>query len=227
MSDDITFRSDMGVSLVQHTGSDMTIAQAARVSTLGLENEREKFEGLVRALIRDRHWSPLEHCQLTFAFDVPLFVRDQIVRHKSLAFSVFSLRYAGAKPAFWIPADERPLVQVGKALDYRREAGTQNQKNMADWATRTTAKIAWDHYRELEHYGITKEVARTVLPTSLYTQMWATGSLRSWFHFLQVRNDAHSQWETREAAAKVEAAISGLFPVAWRAWVDTTEERTE
>lgn len=224
---DITLRSDMGVELIQHMGDDMKIAQAARVSTLGLENEREKFEGLVRALIRDKHWSPLEHCQLTFAFDVPLFVRDQIVRHKSLAFSVFSLRYAGAKPAFWIPADQRPLVQVGKALDYRRTHGSYAQSGAAQKYGRRIAEESWAAYREMVETGIANEVARAVLPTSLYTQMWATGSLRSWLHFLDVRNDEHAQWEIREAAAKVEEIISELFPVAWRAWLDTKEEETE
>src|SRR5690606_23771578 len=111
---DITFRSDMRVTYIDHMGDDRRIAQAARVSTAGLDNDREKYVGLVRALIRDGHWSPLESCTMTIAFDVPAFTRDQIIRHRSMSFSVFSLRYSEAKPVFWVPSDDRPLVQVGK-----------------------------------------------------------------------------------------------------------------
>ena len=91
---DIEFRSDMRVSCIDSMGDDKRIAQAARVSTAGLDNDREKYVGLVRALIRDGHWSPLESCTMTIAFDVPAFTRDQIIRHRSMSFSVFSLRYS-------------------------------------------------------------------------------------------------------------------------------------
>src|SRR5699024_3969866 len=120
----IEFSSDMGVELIEAWGSDRKVAQSARVSTLGLDNDREKIAGLVKALWRDGHYSPFESSGVTVAFDVPMFVRDQLVRHKSFAFSVKSLRYSEAAPKFYVPSGARPLVQVGKALDYRREAGS-------------------------------------------------------------------------------------------------------
>ena len=217
---DITFRSDMRVTYIDSMGDDKRIAQAARVSTAGLDNDREKYVGLVRALIRDGHWSPLESCTMTIAFDVPAFTRDQIIRHRSMSFSVFSLRYSEAKPVFWVPSDDRPLVQVGKALDYRREKGDDEQAELARSAHRMMAEDAWDDYQGMIEFGIANEVARTVLPNSIYSPFWATGNLRSWLHFVGIRNDPHAQREVREAAEKVENIIGERWPVALAAYRD-------
>ena len=217
---DIEFRSDLRVTYVDSMGDDKRIAQAARVSTAGLDNDREKYVGLVRALIRDGHWSPLESCTMTIAFDVPAFTRDQIIRHRSMSFSVFSLRYSEAKPVFWVPSDDRPLVQVGKALDYRREMGDLVQRDAVWEAVTDINDEAWYRYKYLIESGIANEVARTVLPNSIYTPFWATGNLRSWLHFVGIRNDPHAQHEVREAAEKVEEIIGERWPVALAAYRD-------
>ena len=218
---DIEFRSDMRVTYIDSMGDDKRIAQAARVSTAGLDNDREKYVGLVRALIRDGHWSPLESCTMTIAFDVPAFTRDQIVRHRSMSFSVFSLRYSEAKPVFWVPSDDRPLVQVGKALDYRREKGDDEQAELARESITVVAESAWNMYQDMIDGGIANEVARTVLPNSIYSPFWATGNLRSWLHFVGIRNDPHAQREVREAAEKVESIIGERWPVALAAYRDS------
>ena len=217
---DITFRSDLRVIHIDSMGDDKRIAQAARVSTAGLDNDREKYVGLVRALIRDGHWSPLESCTMTIAFDVPAFTRDQIIRHRSMSFSVFSLRYSEAKPVFWVPSDDRPLVQVGKALDYRREKGDDEQAELARESITVVAESAWNMYQDMIDGGIANEVARTVLPNSIYSPFWATGNLRSWLHFVGIRNDPHAQREVREAAEKVESIIGERWPVALAAYRD-------
>ena len=217
---DITFRSDCRVTYIDSMGDDKRIAQAARVSTAGLDNDREKYVGLVRALIRDGHWSPLESCTMTIAFDVPAFTRDQIIRHRSMSFSVFSLRYSEAKPVFWVPSDDRPLVQVGKALDYRREQGSKVQRILAEGKIVDAATRAWLDYERMIESGVANEVARTVLPNSVYSPFWATGNLRSWLHFVGIRNDPHAQHEVREAAEKVENIIGEHWPVALAAYRD-------
>ena len=217
---EISFRSEMSVTYIDSMGDDKRIAQAARVSTAGLDNDREKYVGLVRALIRDGHWSPLESCTMTIAFDVPAFTRDQIVRHRSMSFSVFSLRYSEAKPVFWVPSDDRPLVQVGKALDYRREKGDDDQAELARESITVVAESAWNMYQDMIGGGIANEVARTVLPNSIYSPFWATGNLRSWLHFVGIRNDPHAQREVREAAEKVESIIGERWPVALAAYRD-------
>ena len=218
MSNEIEYSSDMGVSLVEAWGSDRKIAQSARVSTLGLDNDREKIAGLVKALWRDGHYSPFESSGMTVSFDVPMFVRDQLVRHKSFSFSVKSLRYSEAAPKFYVPSGARPLVQVGKALDYRREMGTDQQSEASRLNIEQAAWSAWAYYSELLRGGIADEVARSVLPTSLYTQLWMTGSLRSWLHFLDQRWDEHAQYEIQEAASEVGYLIADNYPIAFQAW---------
>ena len=218
MSNEIEYSSDMGVELIEAWGSDRKIAQSARVSTLGLDNDREKIAGLVKALWRDGHYSPFESSGMTVSFDVPMFVRDQLVRHKSFSFSVKSLRYSEAAPKFFVPDPARPLVQVGKALDYRREEGTAVQKSNTLAIIKANATESWRSYQYLTQLGVCDEVARSVLPTSLYTQLWVTGSLRSWLHFLDQRWDEHAQHEIQEAASEVGSLIADNYPIAFQAW---------
>ena len=218
--EDIEFSPHMGVELIEAWGSDRKVAQSARVSTLGLDNDREKIAGLVKALWRDGHFSPFESSGMTIAFDVPMFVRDQLVRHKSFAFSVTSLRYSEAAPKFFVPDPLRPLVQVGRALDYRREPGTAEQGHRTVQAHREFATHAYGLYVSMVQDGIADEVARNVLPTSLFTQLWMTGSLRSWLHFLDQRDDRHAQFEIQEAAAGVKRILCESYPVTHQAWVD-------
>ena len=221
---EIKLRSDMGVTLIDHMGSDRMVAEAARVSTLGLDNNREKYVGLVRALMRDKHWSPFMHPQMTIAFEVPLFVRSQLVTHYSLARSEFSMRYSEARPEFWVPTEDRPLVQVGKALDYRREMGTEQQSEAARLNIEQAAWSAWTYYSELLENGIAAEVARTVLPQSTYTTLWLTGNLRSWLSFLDNRMDPHAQWETQEVGTKVAEIFAERFPITFEAWAQGQEK---
>ena len=208
----------MGVELIEAWGSDRKVAESARVSTLGLDNDREKIAGLVKALWRDGHYSPFESSGMTIAFDVPMFVRDQLVRHKSFSFSVKSLRYSEAAPTFYVPSDARPLVQVGKALDYRREAGTTRQRTNTVLLHESVADTAWEAYEGMIELGVADEVARSVLPTSLYTQLWMTGSLRSWLHFLDQRLDEHAQYEIREAALEVSGLVADNYTITSEAW---------
>ena len=157
---------------------------------------------------------------MTIAFDVPAFTRDQIIRQRSMSFSVFSLRYSEAKPVFWVPSDDRPLVQVGKALDYRREQGSKVQRILTEGKIVDAAARAWLDYERMIESGVANEVARTVLPNSVYSPFWATGNLRSWLHFVGIRNDPHAQHEVREAAEKVESIIGERWPVALAAYRD-------
>ena len=215
---EIEFSSKMGVELIESWGSDAKVAQSARVSTLGLDNDRKRVAGLVKALWRDGHYSPFESSGMTVAFDVPLFVRDQLVRHKSFAFSVKSLRYSEATPKFYTPDATRPLIQTGKALDYRREPGTIHQDIQVASAHEAAATHSYDLYEAMINDGICDEVARNVLPTSLYTQLWMTGSLRSWLHFLNQRADKHAQHEIQEAANKIKHIIQDTYPTTFEAW---------
>lgn len=216
----IKFRSDMRVEMIDSYGSDVKVAQAARVSTLGLDNDREKFVGLIKALLSAKpapHWSPFMHCGATFAIECPLSTRSQIVTHSSLARSEFSMRYSLAKPEFHVPADDRPVHQVGRSLDYRlvHHVGA---KESAEYHLKASALDSWGRYQKMLKAGVAKEVARNCLPQSTYTTLWMTGSLRSWMSFDLVRNDDHAQHEVNEVARQVSQKLSEVFPVTWEAY---------
>jgi thymidylate synthase (FAD) len=211
----------MGVEYVQHMGSDQMIADAARVST-HTDGEGRPHEGLVRRLWEDGHTSPFEHTALTVRVEVPIFVAREWMRHRTQSFNEVSGRYSELEPVFYLPGDERPLVQVGKAMDYRRGPGSFEQRELVTQPNHTTvAYTAWWNYREMLDAGIAREVARNILPVSLYTSFYATANLNNWLRFLTLRTDQTALYEIREAAVKVEQIIADLWPVAHDAWSES------
>lgn len=210
----VEFSNKMTVKLIDTMGDDARIAEAARVSTLGLENQSEKIAGLVRALARENHTSPFEHSVMTVSVEVPIFVAREWMRHRTQSYSEISARYTTLPPKFYLPGEERPLAQTGKALDYRREPGTVRQEVITEYRHRDTAHDAWSHYQKMLSEGVANEVARNVLPVSTYTQFWATANLNNWFKFLTLRNHPAALFEIREAAQQVDDLISELWPVA-------------
>ena len=124
----IEYRSDMQVDYIHHMGDDLTVVNSARVS-MGTHHTEltDRDKGLIRRLIRDRHVSTLEHCALTVRVEVPIFVAREWMRHSSQSFNEISGRYAELEPVFYIPNQNRPIVQTGKPMDYKREMGNERQ----------------------------------------------------------------------------------------------------
>lgn len=213
----IEFRSDMRVTLIDSMGSDRSIAEAARVSTR-TDDLGRPHEGLVRRLWRDGHTSPFEQCELKVRVEVPLFVAREWHRHRTQMFNEVSGRYAELAPVFYVPGDDRPLVQTGKSMDYQREAGTWKQLEEVILAHEGMARVGWAHYRSLLEAGVAREVARGVLPVSLFTTFYAKASLLNWFRFIELRTDESALWEIRRAAEQVEAMVKGVWPVAHTAF---------
>ena len=217
---DIEFRSDLRVEYVDSMGDDKRIAQAARVST-GNDQSDRPHEGLVKRLWRDQHTSTFEHNTLTVMVEVPIFVAREWMRSRTFAYNEISARYSEMEPVFYVPGEDRPLVQTGKAMDYRREAGNKRHRARASAAHRMAAEDAWDEYQSMLEFGVAREVARNVLPVSLYTRFYATANLRNWMHFIALRTDETALWEIRDAARQVEAIIAVLWPVAHGAFTES------
>ena len=220
---EITFRSDCRVTYIDSMGDDKRIAQAARVST-GNDQSDRPHEGLVKRLWRDQHTSTFEHCTLTVMVEVPIFVAREWMRHRTFAFNEISARYSEMEPVFYVPGEDRPMVQTGKAMDYRREPGDKHQRARSSAAHRMMAEDAWDDYQDMLEFGIAREVARNVLPVSLYTRFYATANLRNWLHFIALRTDPTALWEIREAAKQVVDIIADHWPTAWEAYFEKAEQ---
>lgn len=218
---EITFKSDMDVEYVNHMGSDETIARAARVSTGRDQLEQVKIEKLIGYLVGQGHTSTLEHCTLTVRAHVPIFVHRQLMTHRTLSKNSESGRYKELEPVFYVPGEERPLVNAGSGAHPKL---VQPKGQLMGAAVRTrmrrNAQQTWDDYQGLLECGAATEVARNVLPVSIYTSAYLTGNLLAWFNFLRLRDGSHGhpQYEIQEVAERVASLIQEHYPIAYAAW---------
>lgn len=228
---EITFKSDMDVELVESMGTDETVARAARVSTGRDQLEQGKIEGLIKYLVREGHTSTLEHCTVTVRVHVPIFVHRQLMTHRTLSKNSESGRYKELEPVFYVPSEDRPLVNAGSGAHPNlvheapdpRGFGMMSLSEFTQDVHRDLAEAAWDYYVQLTQEGVATEVARNVLPVSIYTSSYLTGNLLGWFNFLRLRNGdhGHPQYEIVEVAKKVEAIIEDLYPITYKAWKES------
>ncbi|MFE9455954.1 FAD-dependent thymidylate synthase [Streptomyces californicus] len=222
---DVTFRSDMTVDLIKHAAEDTDVTFAARVSTLGGEvrfNEAtERDAGLINYLMRDRHGSPFEHTSMTFYIEAPIFVAREFFRHRvGFSYNEESGRYKELEPNFYLPADGRPLRQVGKPGAYSYELGTYKQFMTVSGDLRRVSSEAYGAYKRLLDLEVAREVARMVLPVNIYTSFYATCNARSLMNFLSLRTKRDNakvpsfpQLEIQMVADQMEEHFRALMPL--------------
>ncbi|MCS0601135.1 FAD-dependent thymidylate synthase [Streptomyces sp. LP11] len=208
---------------------DYDVVQAARVSTLGADaaGSDGSTKGLINFLMRDRHGSPFEHNSMTFLIQAPIFVAREWFRHRvGWSYNEESGRYRELAPVFYVPAEDRNLVQVGKPGAYRFQPGTQLQYSVMRDVTRENYRHAWNSYQVMLRAGIAREVARSVLPVGTYTSFFATCNARSLMHFLSLRTadkaalfPSFPQREIEMAAQQMEQHFAEQMPVTHAAYV--------
>lgn len=212
----------MKVDLVDHMGSDLTVVNAARVSFDKQSSYRENAFGwnleaadqkLIEYLAKNGHWSPFSHCFLTFRVKAPIFVARQLQKHQvGLAWNEVSRRYVDSEPEFYVPETWRKRadnVKQGSSDEVVCDediAGFSEYCNTARW-----------YYQDLLDSGVCPEQARMVLPQSMYTEWYWSGSLYAFSRVCRQRLDSHAQQETQEVARHIDSHISRLFPVSHRA----------
>jgi thymidylate synthase (FAD) len=231
MSEDIQFRDDVSVELVKSSASDADVIWAARVSTAGdksLEDvgaDPAKSEGLINYLARERHGSPFEHTSMTFFISAPIFVFREFMRHRIASYNEESGRYRELRPVFYVPSKDRKLVQVGKPGAYSFIDGTAEQHQMTVDAIKETCTLAYKNYQKLLTAGVAREVARAVLPVTLYSSMYVTMNARALMNFLSLRTaregshfPSYPQREIEMVAEKMEAEFAKLMPITYGAF---------
>ena len=227
--EEIQSRSDVTVELVRHSASDADVLFAARVSTQGeatLESASsgaaagERDQGLINYLMRDRHGSPFEHNSLTFYVQAPIFVFREFMRHRIASYNEESGRYRELRPVFYVPGPERKLVQVGKPGAYDFEDGTPEQTTMVQDEIKAVCTGAYESYQRMLAEGVAREVARAVLPVTLYSSMYVTMNARSLMNFLSLRTKREGtrfpsfpQREIEMVAEKMENLWVPLMPM--------------
>lgn len=192
---------------------DLSVANGARVSfgkRVGAMSPAEV--GLIRSLMKDHHGSPFEHASFTFRVRCPLFVMREWHRHRTASISEASARYTIVPDLFYVPGVEDMRMQVGKANAYTFEPMEAADAEHFRREMRGQNQMAFELYQRLLEKSVAKEVARTVLPVSMYSEMLWTVNARNLMGFLQLRNAEPAQREIRAYAEIMEAMFAIVMP---------------
>ena len=214
---EVTYKGSMG--------NDLTVVNAARVS-FGKESEWDYEESdaysfkqhmkardkkLIQYLAKHKHISPFGHCFASFHIKAPVFVARQLVKHKFLRWNEVSRRYVDHEPEFYQPTEWR-----GRSVDAK-----QGSTGVVQVANKPIiGQAVWrslECYRELLRQGVCPEQARMVLPQSMMTEWYWSGSLDAFADMCNLRCKPDTQAETAEVAWEIDCIMVDLFPVSWRA----------
>ena len=214
----------MRVELVDSLGSDLTVVNAARVSFRKHSNELgASDEKLIKYLAEHGHWTPFGHPQLQFRVSAPIFVARQLVKHQvGLVWNEVSRRYVDDEPKFFMPG---PEGWRGKPEDKKQGSSgkltilLELEKDIA--MTTVHCKLL---YKELLEQGVAPEQARMILPLSMYTEWYWTGSLAAFARVCKLRMAPDAQEEAQEIARQLDAECARMFPISWKYLVQYSEE---
>lgn len=223
---DVEMSSEITVKLVRSMASDDMVVQAAQVSVKGENNPETVPERLINYLMQSRHGSPFEHNAFTFFVEAPIFVFREWHRHRISSYNEMSGRYTTLRPKFYTPDTHRKLQNVGTSARPEFAEGSYDQKVHVSLTDIKVAKAAWEAYQTRLSLGVANEIARTVLPVSIYSQMYWTVNARSLMNFLSLRVDSEDsiirsrpQWEIQRGAEQVEALFAEQMPVTHETFV--------
>jgi len=189
------------------------VAYCARVSNPANQLNSETSEKLIKYLIKHQHWSPLEMASVCLEIETTRDIARQILRHRSFSFQEFSQRYADPTQDLSFEIREARL-QDTKNRQNSVETDNQNLKERWEDYQRSIIANAQHAYEWAVANGIAKEVARAVLPEGLtMSRMYMNGTLRSWIHYIQLRQANGTQKEHMEIAKACAEAITKIFPL--------------
>ena len=222
----------MEVALIDHMGTDLSVVNAARVS-FSKESDWESItpagpvpgvlkqsdEKLIKYLAKHNHWTPFGHCSVSFRIKAPVFVARQLGKHQvGLVWNEVSRRYVDSQPEFYFPKKWR-----GKPTD--KKQGSSEEEVEINPVTGTGPSLVDDYeqaikrcmwaYDQLLRKEVAPEMARMVLPQSMFTEWYWTGSLMAFSRVCSLRIKEDVQKETRDIAQMIDKECAKLFPVSW------------
>jgi thymidylate synthase (FAD) len=212
------------VRVVDYMGSDESIVQAARVSYGKGTKKTQEDTGLIRYLMRHRHSTPFEMCEIKLHVKLPIFIARQWIRHRTANVNEYSARYSVLDKEFYIP----PIEAMGAQSTENKQGRAQDSLSLEE-ATEIQNLFISHSLQSYEHYesmlaepvpGIARELARITLPVNFYTQMYWKIDLHNLFHFLSLRASDHAQQEIRAYAETILEIVKIWVPIAYEAFSD-------
>ena len=219
------------IRVIDYMGDDAAVVQAARVSYgAGTKKVREDA-GLINYLMRHRHTSPFEMCELKIHVKMPIFVARQFLRHRVASANEVSGRYSFLDREFYMPVPENLAAQAKTNRQGRGDVLDEIEAARVLDILRADAASAYTHYEEMlneidgqildpERQGLARELARMNLPVNLYTQLYWKMDLHNLLHFLSLRADAHAQYEIRVYAEALLDVVKQWVPSTYAAFID-------
>ena len=213
----------MKAEYISHMGSDLFVANVARVSfdktseefTYKRDMEKGSDEGIINYLATHNHWTPFSHPQISLRMKAPVPIRTQCFKHKvGLVENEESRRYISSEPEVFIPEffRSKPEGNAKQGSDGRHPTSSYWEGQYKK-STSTAVSI----YLAMVESGVCTEQARFVLPQGCYVNWIWTGSLASFARVYNLRTDSHAQKEVQVLAREIGAIIEPLFPVCWKA----------
>ena len=228
------------VRVVDYMGDDSAIVQAARVSYGKGTKQVNLDAGLINYLLRHRHTTPFEMCEIKFHLKMPIFVARQWIRHRTANVNEYSARYSVLDNEFYIPSAEQLAAQSTKNHQGRgEEALSSEEAQRVIEILKEDSQQCYKHYEELmnvnsdgntidhDKKGIARELARMNLPINIYTQWYWKIDLHNLMHFLFLRADSHAQYEIRVFAQTMLDIVKRWVPITYNAFMDHRVNGTE
>jgi thymidylate synthase (FAD) len=206
------------VKLLDVMGSDEEVENAARISYGKGTRKVSQTRNLIRYLIRHKHTSPLEMCEVKFHIKLPIFIMRQLVRHRTANLNEYSGRYSIMSDEYYLP--EADYLQKQSTTNNQGREEAIPQKGLLQFEFNRMYDGAQIAYENLLNFELTKELARAVLPVANYTECIWKIDLHNFFHFVKLRADKHAQREIQDYANAMYELVKPKFPLCCEAFED-------
>ena len=214
---------DLGfVKLLDTMGSDEEVENAARISYGEGTRKVSQTRNLIRYLMRHKHSSPFEMCEVKFHLKLPIFVMRQLVRHRTANLNEYSGRYSVMSNEYYLPQGDYLQKQSSTNNQGRDEVHPHTGKLLYEFnRIFDSSQIA---YENLLEEGLARELSRVVLPVANYTECIWKIDLHNFFHFVKLRADSHAQREIRDYADAMYELVKPNFPICCEAFEDYRQD---
>ena len=208
------------IRLVETMGTDESVVQAARISYGKGTKSINDDTNLIRYLLKHKHSTPFEMCEIKLHIKAPIFVVRQWMRHRTASINEYSARYSEMSDDFYFPSPDSLQKQSQVNKQGREGSFSDEESELILSKMQGICNNAYHEYGELLKMGLSREIARTILPINIYTEFYWKIDAHNLMHFLKLRSSDHAQYEIRVYADAILAIFADWMPITYQAFVD-------